>query len=464
MSLLTNMGDFAERILAWPLITNFARLGMILGIVAMVSNLLLLSRATYWGQQLQANALKLLIMRISEYAFKNSLSLTLAKDLASETQRTTGCPVLSERMIQEAVRTVRETKRRQQIDMDMSHIVTSQQGSFGVTLDSIVTEFDKRALTPNSIAYTNRMYAYTFCVLGLAIGLFLFQFTSTENYANSSSAQVSFWSLLVLQILLAITTVRAYLVWKARTKRIFEDTHLSSPLPASNKYFDIIMYWLAETPTAGILLAPAWEGLLWLVIPPIQGALFVGWLIIQLMHTLGVLDNDARSILSSVSWPLRLLISIAGMFLIINLHTYKWFDTRRLSQRLSSLRRELKIAQFEKLNVTPVMREYLDEARKLWVINGSLYHWELEEFAQESMLKGNLRESGDFYREALEILLASSADYYKDVGRIVMNYADLLVRTNRTSEAMKLQYYARELESTSPTIRDEILRNIQRTI
>src|SRR4029077_18195282 len=140
------------------------------------------------------------------------------RDLAHEIQGRTGCPVIADRMIQEAIRMVRVQQRHQQTDKDfVEPILGNQQKAdtdIGIRLDSVVMEFDAQARTPSSIAYTNRMYAYTFCVLGVVIGLFLFQFSYTESYSHSFSDQFIFWSLLALQGLIAIMTGRAYLYWK----------------------------------------------------------------------------------------------------------------------------------------------------------------------------------------------------------------------------------------------------------
>jgi hypothetical protein len=96
------------------------------------------------------------------------------------------------------------------------------------------------------------------------------------------------------------------------------------------------------------------------------------------------------------------------------------------------------------------------------VIDGSLYHWQLEEFAVELEGNGRLSDSEMFYREALDIIFAASGDYHKDIGRIAERYASVLIRTGRRVDGSRLGYLARELESAAPAMRSTIVRNIER--
>jgi hypothetical protein len=329
-------------------------------------NAFLLRWSANWGQRLLNIAANRLRERL--WALRRlygHVGLAEICDHARLIQLETGCVLLTDPVIAEAVRAAAEEAPHPD-----------------PVLELLITQVrDPGGLKPMSIASTNRLLAYLLSGFSLSLFAFWLQLTLASPSSESDSAMslaraaVGVWGLLLIQGWLSFLNLRALAFWRGRCRAIADAdiTRALCPAPRRLSWMSDFFAWMMSVEsyyTVHVWWAPVWEGFCFGLLPLVCGIYGGLWLTAQILKATDASPEIIRQVVfyEAIIFPLIFVIGW-GTYFFVMLHEYRWLEARRLRRRLETLRRDCLLFKMRVLAINPI-NEYVSVARRLWVITG----------------------------------------------------------------------------------------------
>jgi hypothetical protein len=352
---------YLDSILQGPPLDSYGAACLAFFAFLVVVNLVLTNRSKQWADRLLALAAVELRNRVRGwFAVGIAPPEPLVSRSAREVQRRLRCPVITDPMLQEVLRS---------LSLEESAGIEVSWSSHRLeVLENVIKAYQPQRPQLLSIADTNRTYAYALSVIGATLALFWFQF---ETLSLLGYTHFLPWVIGALQIGLGISCLRAMIYWReAYRKASGESANVESRKP--HLVMDFFVY-VAESDHPGLVhvnWGPFWETLTFSLCPSTMYRLAL-WFVAQVFRWLHREQAFARWTAHWAGPGLILVILLVGVLYFSRLHQYRYFEVRGLQKRLEWLRREL---QLDEMSLKPapaeIAEEYVAVCKKLWTITG----------------------------------------------------------------------------------------------
>lgn len=192
------------------------------------------------------------------------------------------------------------------------------------------------------------------------------------------------WSLLAVQVVLAMMVLRAWAYWKERCDALTEEQVTRRPCAPPrvlSPYQDFPAWVISQDSVMAVHVnwAPAWETVCFQVVPFFFLVLTPVWVTDQVLRICSVDPEIIRQVILYEVVALFVVSLWWSIWMFSVMHEYRWWETRRLRQRLGTLRRDWKLYRMGVLTEDPT-RELVALGRRLWIITGHEPYRDVVEF------------------------------------------------------------------------------------
>ncbi|HEV2911743.1 MAG TPA: hypothetical protein VGX92_00385 [Pyrinomonadaceae bacterium] len=375
----------------WNRMDKSTAVALSLGVVGVVWNLAALNKASREANKLLEKATEELKRRIgsnlSRLRSQEFIDGSSIRSMALSIQRSRRCPVLTDAVISEVIRSLASDLEEQ----FEGEALRRKKRALGVALK----EFDPKGPSLASIAFTDRIFAFVLSALAFSLGILSAQFLLTSIASRSSFISLAIWLLPLLQLLLVYSNKRATHFWRAQLSAAdAEPTGASQSRGGDDvqlhPVLDIFLLMsMSLSHKVHLSWAPLWEELAFRFLPALVLPIFGAWTAFQAGKLLNIDPTGLRSLVAVSA----IIMVGAGFYISLVLfarwHEYKHFTVRKLLAEFSRLQRSIILAEVRGQTASRNdLQECISICRRLWVITGySIYE------EREKEMKRMLAES-----------------------------------------------------------------------